>query len=1431
MHAMRRALTFPGMRPSWVRGMTLGLVIGLAFLLVGDRGARAITVNPGIDPLSILDLQVKPNVLFIIDTSGSMKWPTDTDNFSVGDDDPASRVYQAKQAVNTVIQANSTKMNFGLATYNVLDANKTLNRTTDFDGDGIVDGPLVYVSADANAGQWLGTATTPGAVTGTGYFNGTSGTFLTYSPQTSAGIFASLMNTSPGNIAATYGYSNAYPPGCTPGTNCRYYMQSKLFRSGTLYRWNRAAATRSTGLVSTSSITCPLPPADLTGFNTDADGNGVDDNPRPCFQLQDNATGNIATYYYSSPLFQAASGQNACGGAAILNTVALCSGDNSAAISAKMGAAAPVDATGNPIGFPTAVPGGAATNLTGGFNFPVAGLREDQSTPLAGALDGIRVAGTPAFPAIQATGQRNFVILLSDGDDTCGAGTLDQNAVTAARAAQRLYDTFYGLNGETQDFRHGAETMFIAFASAINIGRSNVIAQGGSGATINTANPPATAATCPNGVTPTPTCRNAFTASNTQQLIDALNAALNQVSSSGTFSDQQSITESIYENVNLVPQASPSPPAPSPTPFDSLNPTNRYDTTVPVLLQSIFEMPGYNGHLRAFRNVSGASVMLWDAGDKLCQRVTGYKAKTSAGLPVAPCDIGGVAAPGITPGTGNMGNSNWPFNTGSGGSLTGGATIANIGNASATPNAKIRRRIFTTNQNGVNPNYTPGNLVNATSSSNPATWSAQVALWPPDAAVDPAFASPSYPAGSLDGKFGISTLTFAQMQTQYLACRKSANAGTGILPANCSVTTGGPPSIQTQLARKEVREIILAFTAGAQVALSGDGLPIRDASGNMLFKARNWIMAESTLAAPGIVAPPLQVQVATTQKAEYSLFRDGPRDGAGHSVNLIDSGFGLRNPDDDNTSASAADVNLKPSMTVVLHATNHMLHAFRGGPQSLSGSPPVCTQSASNECGGEELWAYVPYDQLGKLATRMQPQSRTNHTYVMASPVRFADVFVNGAFSKAFAGGTATGAGVWRVMMVVGRGAGGKSLTGMDVTVPGPFTTSSLSTRLPLVVWNRGNPDTNDGQPKTGANSYNNNTSAGAADYNAYLKMGETWSVPAVGFTTAANNPTARRLSTGVEYVAWVGSGYSDTAGEGTTFFALDAQTGDVIGDNNAATQAAHTLAAGTSFAAIPNALVANMAGFAAKPLSFNTQNVNPATEKVTSVYFPDLHSRVWRFDPDTPSTAPTLFTNVSGDGDQPMANGVGLINVDSDTTGLKPHVFFEAGNDRRVPLPTTSPFFRMYAYRDTTGTASQVFAPLDFPLNFRGTVQPATAFNANGKARVFYGGTRFNPAGTNCNSSFDSVIVALQGATGQAAYDLNSAGDDRFLQITGQRVNAVQVVGGQLVVDMGLGAQNPPPAPAPPATAPPAPGPANVSMVANVPGTVPFKIGSSVCR
>jgi hypothetical protein len=118
---------------------TLGLAIGLGLLLNGDVGVHG-AVNVGIDPLEVLDLQVRNNVLLIFDTSGSMTWPTDVNQFAVGGDDPMSRMYQAKQAVRAVIEANRSTMNFGMATYDVKSQGKQLV--------GGNSGQLVYVSVD-----------------------------------------------------------------------------------------------------------------------------------------------------------------------------------------------------------------------------------------------------------------------------------------------------------------------------------------------------------------------------------------------------------------------------------------------------------------------------------------------------------------------------------------------------------------------------------------------------------------------------------------------------------------------------------------------------------------------------------------------------------------------------------------------------------------------------------------------------------------------------------------------------------------------------------------------------------------------------------------------------------------------------------------------------------------------------------------------------------------------------------------------------------------------------------------------------------------------------------------------------------------------------------------------------------------------------------
>src|SRR5262249_27751811 len=261
------------------------------------------------------------------------------------------------------------------------------------------------------------------------------------------------------------------------------------------------------------------------------------DQARPCFQLVDSVlgatAGNIATYYYTSALFEEAPGAAFCGGSAVLNSVALCAGDNSTNIINKMAAAAPTDASGNPIGFPTSVPTGAATDLQNFSGVPVAGIRADQSTPLAGSLDGIRTAATPAFPPSGATGQRNFVILITDGDDTCAGGTTDRNAVLAGVAAQNLYQqgSFNPSTGATTDFQHRAETIVIGFAAGVTPARINVIAQGGSGANIDgtSSNPTTAVGTCNTGGA----CRNAFTAQNTAQLIDVLNNAISLSVTSG----------------------------------------------------------------------------------------------------------------------------------------------------------------------------------------------------------------------------------------------------------------------------------------------------------------------------------------------------------------------------------------------------------------------------------------------------------------------------------------------------------------------------------------------------------------------------------------------------------------------------------------------------------------------------------------------------------------------------------------------------------------------------------------------------------------------------------------------------------------------------------------------------------------------------------
>ncbi|HXY40849.1 MAG TPA: hypothetical protein VEQ10_14355, partial [Vicinamibacteria bacterium] len=795
-----------------------------------------------------------------------------------------------------------------------------------------------------------------------------------------------------------------------------------------------------------------------------------------------------------------------------------------------------------------------------------------------------------------------------------------------------------------------------------------------------------------------------------------------------------------------------------------LDPTQRYNAFVPVVFQPVFDASNYTATFSAYSGVP--STLKWEASAQLTARM----------------------------------NSSW-----SGGAnstfaqLHGGATPNTIGSSAAL----IKRRIYTTSGNGV---FT-------------ATGRTPVALWPPTTSGAGAVAPASdTTAGGVDGPLGIvgtgDATEFANLQATYGACLGSP------LVTACS----GTVAQQVARARREAREQILAFTAGAVKALDANANPLRSSAsgstGEILYQPRSGsLIAETTLATPAVITPPVQ-NATNAHNTEYVEFRDGPRNGA-NAVNGIDYGFGLRNPDYDGTTASANNNALKPVMTVVYLPTNQMLHAFRAGS---------CPGSTCSDVGGEELWGFVPFDQLGKLAGRIQKQKRDPHTYALAASLRFADVFVPETFSQSVGGVTVSLPGTWRTILYFGRGIGGKYLTALDVTVPGPATRAAMgSTAInpPLVMWNRGNPDTVDG---TTGGTANNTT----ADKTAYAKMGETWSVPAVVRVNATDNPTTRKpvttgcSSCGVEFVAYVGSGYSATSTEGSTFYALDALTGDVVASFDVGDRTTGAIFPDNAIVAPPAALTPDTFN---QPGSANaTLFVNPSEALATRVYVGDIHGRLWRF----PTTA-TGITNSSQTAapaanagglfadfgaNQPVANGVGLLYYNSDNTGAKPHVYVEAGNDQRVTPPgdlapfATTPPFNMYGLRDedltsdpdssdgVNGPARVLFVqpfPNSPPPGYRGTVQPAAAFNSQGLGRVFFAGTQFTPAGTECVSSLDSVLFALTGVAGDAAFDLNATGQDKYIQLPDQLITDIQIVrqnptSGQLNISRGIGGIGAPP-------------------------------------
>jgi hypothetical protein len=1258
-------------------GLLWGLAAGIVLLMAGDHAQTASPANSAIDPYEILDLQVRPNAIIVLDSSGSMREFPDASGLvstiNTGDlsgDDSNSKLKQAKDVLRTIVDTNKAKVNFQFGKYEssnpALEANdRYLYRTTD------PNAATLAINAAGNGASAPGISRAAGTCTG--------------SPP-------ALPCT--GDSVALAGVTY-------------YYLTAQRF-------WNGETVNTST-LAVTPATPTKTNPATVTLTN-----------------------GTIsATFTFQGVRFNKGGAGSTCNGFQSLVSLAPCDEapqvqfDN---IEPYLSPEVAINADGS---IKSATP--PAPDVTRLDGKPV-GIRAGGSTPIAATLTDIRTnfwaGGANYWAAISAKTvdkrPKTFVIFVTDGDDTCAGGTQDQNARTAATQSEALFMPKVGsvnadgtytdpVNGPTSS----VDTFFIAFGGAASQTRSDWIAWGGSG--LNATAAGFNWATDTNATLQTKrdacvTCRDATSASNPQELADAIQDAINRSVGSGEFSSQAqgSVTESVFEYGTTA-----------------TDPITRYASTFPVLVRSTFKMPGFEGQLKAYNSAS--STPIWDAGQVLKTNVLNV-----------------------------LGATQWTF-----AQLHGG--VSNPPTFIPSTTAKIRRRIFTTSRNGVGP--------------------ANVALWPPDT-TDTGVApsnTVTYQAGSLDGSYANKTglaiggATLAQLQTDFKACMGSN------LPADC---TGLDATRKLARALKEAREMILAYTAGAKVVLSG-GNPVRNGSNELLYVARTWLLAESTIATPAIVGPPGEVPTVLHSN-EWVVYRDGPRNVVNRLLGStpIEDGFGLRNPDRDDPSASTGGEQ-EPVMTVVYVGANDMFHAFRAGPQECTTSAcPV----AGKEGGGEELYAFVPFDLLPKLKVqRATPQSRDNPVFMIASSLRFGDVFIPGAYTG-LDGKSYTGQ--WRTMMYIQRGAGGKYITALDITGPGPFTRKALETRLPDVRWTRGNPDRQDGTT-TGPPNFvtNGSVDLGVNDVNAYETMGETWSIPSLDPVDPATADTFGR-----EWILWMGSGFSDVSTEGRNLYTIDAATGDVL----------RTVDVGSNAAAgRTNFVNAGVAGFIpAKLAALGAQNA--ADGPATAGFVGDLHGRLFRLLPTDLTTATTLKDFGT---DQPIGVAPAALDL-LDGTIKKPHVYGVTGNDNRifdqkaVPLVATPPF-KMFGLRDDGASITDLLGPsgtIDFPERFRGTTQPLVFNVGNADENVvFFIGTQFDPAGTSpdpaqdpCISTFDTILFAVNAISGNAAYDLQASGDDRSAIWRSQKVQNIKGqlgAGGkvQIVLDTGLLAGSAPPPPPPP--------------------------------
>ncbi len=417
---------------------------------------------------------------------------------------------------------------------------------------------------------------------------------------------------------------------------------------------------------------------------------------------------------------------------------------------------------------------------------------------------------------------------------------------------------------------------------------------------------------------------------------------------------------------------------------------------------------------------------------------------------------------------------------------------------------------------------------------------------------------------------------------------------------------------------------------------------------------------------------------------------------------------------------------------------------------------------------GVEVWAYVPFNLLPKLGTLRSGQPVGDFRFFVDSSAKVADVKIDGA---------------WRTYLVIGEGPGGTFYQTFDVTLPDFALTVSptddaIANVLPYFA------DINHIPLKWSFPKYSD-FDVSIAPYGdiavgapAIAKtVGETWSDPAIGEIESDTGKFV--VLTGSGFFKWSVQQQANRGNivAGTTFYILDAKTGDVfdsrdVGSDGVAETVDNCVTAGSCLR-MKNALHADPVATGPSDSRF-----------ITKAYLGDLDGRVWRLDFKLDAalkpTISTLTKLYDAGNTQPLFASMATVTVGQ----TQQYLFLGTGSDLQ-PSNGVSQGYKLLGLLDQGATAALKFSIPLATVDGTAPDEKVTAFPAVAGDIVFFTTTLFKP-NTPCVAP-DAVLYAFTFVGGQAYSGVgNNGGTDAIQTIVGARATAPVAIDQHLTFGFG---------------------------------------------